>query len=127
MAKPGDALKEYKIEQKAETTEKIKEAIAILRASKEKISITKVAALSGISRANIYANYKDLFEDISPIESKIKSTEHRKEQKEKNALLDELREENKRLREINNKLMDQLVAMKLLVDSKYLTRRNDNA
>jgi cell division protein ZapA (FtsZ GTPase activity inhibitor) len=127
MAKPGDALKEYKIEQKAETTEKIKEAIAILRSSKEKISITKVATLSGISRANIYANYKELFEDISPIESKIKSTEHRKEQKEKNALLDELREENKRLREINNKLMDQLVAMKLLVDSKYLTRRNDNA
>lgn len=118
MAKPGDALKEYKIEQKAETTEKIKEAVGLLRSSKEKISITKVAALSGISRANIYANYKDLFEDISPIESKIKSTEHRKEQKEKNALVDELREENKRLREINNKLMDQIVVMQILLNSK---------
>lgn len=125
MAKAGDALKEYKIEQKAETTEKIKEAIAILRSSKEKISITKVAALSGISRANIYANYKELFEDISPIESKIKSTEHRKEQKEKNALVDELREENKRLREINTKLMDQLVAMKLLLNKNISKGKND--
>lgn len=114
MAKAGDALKEYKIEQKAETTEKIKEAIGILRSSKEKISITKVAALSGISRANIYANYKELFEEISPIESKIKSREHRKELKENNAAMNDLREENKRLREINSKLMDQLVAMKIL-------------
>lgn len=113
MAKAGDALKEYKTEQKVETTKKIKEAIAVLHSSKEKISITKVAALSGISRANIYANYKELFEDISPIESKIKSTEHRKELKEKNAVMDDLREENKRLREINSKLMDQLVAMKI--------------
>lgn len=115
VAKAGDALKEYKIEQKAETTEKIKEAIAILRSSKEKISITKVAALSGISRANIYANYKELFEDISPIESKIKSTEHRKELKENNAVINDLRDENKRLRTINNQLIDQLVAMKILL------------
>lgn len=118
MAKAGDALKDYKIEQKAETTKKIKEAIAILRSSKEKISITKVAVLSGISRANIYANYKELFEDISPIESKIKSTKHRVELKEKNAVMDELREENKRLRAINNKLMDQIVAMKLIISNK---------
>jgi cell division protein ZapA (FtsZ GTPase activity inhibitor) len=122
MAKAGDALKDYKIEQKAETTKKIKEAIAILRSSKEKISITKVASLSGISRANIYANYKELFEEISPIESKIKSTEHRIEQKEKNAVMDELREENKQLREIKNKLMDEVVAMKLLLDKNINQR-----
>lgn len=125
MAKAGDALKDYKIEQKAETTKKIKEAIAILRSSKEKISITKVASLSGISRANIYANYKELFEDISPIESKIKSTIHRKELKEKNAVMDDLREENKRLRAINNQLMDQLVAMKILID-KTTNKRKSN-
>jgi cell division protein ZapA (FtsZ GTPase activity inhibitor) len=125
MAKAGDALKDYKIEQKAETTKKIKEAIAILRSSKEKISITKVASLSGISRANIYANYKELFEEISPIESKIKSTEHRKEQKEKNAIMDDLREENRRLRDINSKLMDQLVAMKILTDKTQNVRKNN--
>jgi cell shape-determining protein MreC len=115
MAKAGDALKDYKIEQKAETTKKIKEAIEILRSSKEKISITKVATISGISRANIYANYKELFEDISPIESKIKSIEHRKELKENIAAMNDLREENKRLREINSKLMDQIVAMKMML------------
>lgn len=118
MPKAGDALKDYKIEQKAETTKKIKEAIEILRSSNEKISITKVAVLSGISRANIYANYKELFDDIAPIESKISSTKRRIELKEKNSDIDALREENKRLRIINNKLMDQLVAMKILLGSK---------
>lgn len=118
MGKAGDALKEYKIEQKAETTVKIKEAIEILRKSKEKISITKVAALSGISRANIYANYKELFEDISPIESKIKSTERRIELKAKNNTIIDLQEENKKLKDINNKLMDQMVALKLILESK---------
>lgn len=118
MAKAGDALKEYKIEQKAETTEKIKEAIMMLRSSKEKVSITKVAALSGISRANIYANYKELFEEIAPIESKIKSTERRIEIKNKNNTIIDLQEENKKLRDMNNKLMDQMVALKLMLSNK---------
>lgn len=115
MTKAGDALKNYKIEQRAETGQKIEEAIDILRSSKEKISITKVAVLSGVSRANIYANYKELFEDIAPIESKISSTKRRIEINNNNSLVNDLKEENKRLREINSKLMDQIVAMKMML------------
>ncbi len=115
MANAGDALKQYKIEQKIETGQKIEDAIEKLRSSNDKISITKVAALSGVSRANIYANYKELFEEIAPIESKISSTIHRTEIKNKNNLVDDLKEENKRLRDINNKLMDQIVAMRMML------------
>ena len=123
MAKAGDALKQYKIEQKVETGQKIEDAIEKLRSSNDKISITKVAILSGVSRANIYANYKELFEDIAPIESKISSTIHRTEIKNKNNLVDDLKEENKRLRDINNKLMDQIVAMKMMLKNEIYIER----
>lgn len=115
MANAGDALKQYKIEQKIETGQKIKDAIEKLRSSNDKISITKVAALCGVSRANIYANYQELFEEIAPITSKINSTIHREEIKNKNNLVDDLKEENKRLHDINNKLMDQIVAMRMML------------
>ncbi len=124
MAKAGDALKQYKIEQKVETGQKIEDAIEKLRSSNDKISITKVAILSGVSRANIYANYKELFEDIAPIESKISSTIHRTEIKNKNNLVDDLKEENKRLRDINNKLMDQIVAMKMMLKNEIYIADN---
>ena len=124
MAKAGDALKQYKIEQKVETGQKIEDAIEKLRSSNDKISITKVAILSGVSRANNYANYKELFEDIAPIESKISSTIHRTEIKNKNNLVDDLKEENKRLRDINNKLMDQIVAMKMMLKNEIYIADN---
>lgn len=118
MAKAGDALQNYKIEQKIETSQKIEDAIQMLRSSKEKISITKVAALSGVSRANIYANYKELFDNIAPIDSKISSTKRRIEINNKNTIIVDLQEENKKLRDMNNKLMDQMVALKLMLGNR---------
>ncbi|MHB8100549.1 MAG: hypothetical protein ACYDD5_13295, partial [Sulfuricurvum sp.] len=67
------------------------------------------------SRATIYANYKDLLENLSD-----RSTTSMKIQvntsKAKDAIIAELREENKKLRLTNNALMDQIVGMKILLE-----------
>ena len=47
--------------------------------------------------------------------SKIKSEDYRNELKEKNGIVEKLKAENGQLREANHKLMDQLVAMKILL------------
>lgn len=112
MAK-GDSLKKFKIEQKDETRKKLQNVIDDLKSSGAKISVGSVAALSGISRANIYANYKDLFEKAASINSKIKTEDYRNELKDKNDIIEKLRAENKHLREANHKLMDQLVGVKI--------------
>lgn len=112
MAK-GDSLKKFKIEQKDETRKKLQNVIDDLKSSGAKISVASAAALSGISRANIYANYKDLFEKAASINSKIKTEDYRNELKDKNDIIEKLRAENKHLREANHKLMDQLVGVKI--------------
>jgi small-conductance mechanosensitive channel len=117
MAK-GDSLKKFKIEQKDGTRKKLQKVIDDLKSSGNKVSVSNVAVLSGISRANIYANYKDLFEKTASINSKIKSEDYRNELKEKNDIIEKLRAENKQLLEANHKLMDQLVAMKILLKKK---------
>ena len=53
----------------------------------EKVSVSKVATLSGLSRANIYANYKDLFDKTAPIEDKAYYKELREVLKEKESTL----------------------------------------
>ncbi|QSZ43196.1 hypothetical protein GJV85_13560 (plasmid) [Sulfurimonas aquatica] len=116
MAK-GDSLKKFKSEQKEKTTELLQTIIEELQALGEKVTVSKVATLSGLSRANIYANYKSLFEDSAPIESKTDTKELRQGLKEKDNTLHKLRQENKALKEANTKLMDQLVMMKILVDN----------
>ena len=115
MAK-GDSLKRYKEEQKTQTRIKLEEAIKELKASgSEKISVDQLATLCGISRATIYANYKDLLENLSD-----RSTTSMKIQantsKAKDAIITELREENKKLRLANNALMDQIVGMKIILE-----------
>ena len=116
MAK-GDSLKKFKIQQKEKTTELLEKIIEKLQVAGEKVTVSKVATLSGLSRANIYANYKDLFDKSAPIESKTDNKELRQVLKERDNALHNLRQENKALKEANIKLMNQLVMMKILVDN----------
>jgi len=116
MAK-GDSLKKFKSEQKEKTTEILESIIEELQVAGQKVTVSKVATLSGLSRANIYANYKSLFEQSAPIQSKTDSKELRQALKEKDDTLYTLRQENKALKEANIMLMDQLVMMKLVVDN----------
>lgn len=117
----GDSLKRYKEEQKIQTRIKLEEAIRELKASgSEKISVDQLATLCGISRATIYANYKDLLENLSD-----RSTTSMKIQvntsKAKDAIIADLREENKKLRLANNALMNQIIGMKIILEK---TTRN---
>lgn len=118
----GDSLKRYKEEQKIQTRIKLEEAIRELKASgSEKITVDQLATLCGISRATIYANYKDLLENPSE-----RSTSSMKIQvntsKAKDAIIAELREENKKLRLVNNALMDQIVGIKIILEKTTLNR-----
>ena len=116
MAK-GDSLKKFKTQQKEKTTEILEKIIEELQDTGEKVTVSKVATLSGLSRANIYANYKDLFDKSAPIESKTNNKDLRQVLKAKDNTLHVLRQENQALKEANIKLMDQLVMMKILVDN----------
>ena len=117
MAK-GDSLKRYKIEQKAQTHKRIKEVIEQLKQTETgKISVSKIATLAGITRASIYANYQDLLENLD-IKSKAKHSNG--EINEKNQTIERLRDEVKTLRTNNQLLMDQVVALKLLLKKREI-------
>ncbi len=116
MAK-GDALKKFKAEQKEKTRQLLQKIIQDLRVAGEKVSVSKVATLARLSRANIYANYKELFDEITPIEDKAHYKELREVLKEKESTLHTLRQENSLLKKANLKLMDELVAMKILLEN----------
>lgn len=116
MAK-GDALKKFKAEQKEKTRQLLQKIIQDLQAAGEKVSVSKVATLARLSRANIYANYKDLFDKPALIEDKAYYKEFREILKDKESTLHTLRQENSSLKEANLKLMDELVAMKILLEN----------
>jgi len=111
----GDSLKKYKSEQKFQTRQLLEKTIKELKASGTKVSVEQLASLCGISRATIYANYKDLLGNMptKPTPS-VKSVE--KAVNEKEVLIETLREENKKLRQANLTLMDQVVALRLLLE-----------
>jgi len=112
----GEALKQYKQEQRAETRQKLEEAIAELKYSKQKVSVANVAQLSGVSRANIYANYHDLFKKNSS--TKTSKTDHqhkRKKLDDQEQIIQKLKEENRQLRQANAALIHEVVALKLLL------------
>lgn len=112
MAK-GDSLKKYKMEQKAQTRKRIKEVIEELkRIETGKITVSKIATLSGLTRASIYANYQDLHEDLDMSGKKRKVSNSSKEQGD---TIEKLREEVKVLRIGNKHLMDQIIALKALL------------
>ena len=116
MAK-GDSLKRYKNEQKAQTRKRIEEAIETLKSTQgdKKITVSQVATLSGITRASIYANYKDLLERLkSPTDKSSLYVQNNV--KDKNEVISKLREENKDLRLANQKLMDQVVTLRKLLN-----------
>ena len=113
----GDSLKKFKTQQKEKTTKLLEKIIDELQVAGEKVTVSKVATLSGLSRANIYANYKSLFDKSTPIESKPDNKELRQVLKERDNALHNLRQENKALKRANIKLMDQLVMMKISVDN----------
>lgn len=115
MAK-GEALKQYKIEQKAQTRKKLEAVIEKLKSSKQKITVSNVATLSGISRASIYANYKDLFTNVTSIQNIKENVSSQKNiLKEKDETIGKLREENRDLRDANTKLMDEIIALKMML------------
>ena len=122
----GEALFEYKKAQKKETEGKLIKAIKELKSSNNKISVSKIATLSGVSRANIYANYMYVFDDVDSVtsmkkkERQIEESIEQKTKKESKVLLKEkdeiitkLREENKQLRHGNGKLIDEIIALKI--------------
>ena len=114
MAK-GDSLKRYKNEQKAQTRKRIEEAIETLKSTHgdKKITVAQVATLSGITRASIYANYKDLLERLNSSSNK-NNVNLDNNVKDKNEVISKLREENKDLRLANQKLMDQVITLRKL-------------
>jgi len=117
MAK-GDSLKKYKMEQKAQTRKKLIAVIKELKnAGETKITVSKIATLAGITRASIYANYKDIINNLES--TKIES--YTNNFKDQNDIILSLKEENKRLQSINSKLMDQLVATKLMLKDKKVS------
>lgn len=116
MAK-GDSLKKYKIEQKEKTRDNLKQVIEGLKRSEGLISISNVAKVSGISRATIYANYKDLFDDLNLTNDK-EIKQHREALTEKSETIEELKKDNRHLREANQKLMDQIIAAKMMLSLK---------
>ena len=122
MAK-GDSLKRYKEEQKLQTRKKLEEAIRELKASGgAKISVDQLATLCGISRATIYANYKDLLDNLST-KGQTNSKQRHVRFKENESIINKLREENRELRLANNQLIDQVVAMKLMFTNKIETKQ----
>ena len=111
----GDSLKKYKSEQKFQTRQLLERTIKELKSSGTKVTVDQLASLCGISRATIYANYKDLLENM-PNKPTATAKRSEKEGNEKEALIEALREENKKLRQSNLTLMDQVVALKLLLE-----------
>ena len=117
MAK-GDSLKKYKMEQKAQTRKRIKEVIEELKQTETgKITVSKIATLAGITRASIYANYQDLLEDLEVNSKKRPSSHSNKEQSE---TIEKLKAENKALRMGNKQLMDQIIALKVMLKKQEL-------
>lgn len=114
----NNALKEYKEKQKQEMSQKILEAIQELKTSGNKVSVANIATLIRVSRANLYANYKDMISDFSNIVSKSTINEKSETIKVQSEDINKLRKENRELKEANSKLMDQLVAMKIFFDTK---------
>jgi AcrR family transcriptional regulator len=111
----GDSLKKYKSEQKFQTRQLLERTIKELKSSGTKVTVDQLASLCGISRATIYANYKDLLGNM-PHKPNATVKKAEKEGNEKEALIEALREENKKLRQSNLTLMDQVVALKLLLE-----------
>lgn len=111
----GDSLKKYKSEQKFQTRQLLERTIKELKSSGTKVTVDQLASLCGISRATIYANYKDLLGNM-PSKTSTAAKPAEKDSKEKEVLIEALREENKKLRQSNVTLMDQVIALKLLLE-----------
>lgn len=111
----GDSLKKYKSEQKFQTRQLLERTIKELKSSGTKVTVDQLASQCGISRATIYANYKDLLGNM-PHKPTATVKKADKEGNEKETLIEALREENKKLRQSNLTLMDQVVALKLLLE-----------
>lgn len=112
----GEALKQFKEEQKATTAERIKNAIIEIKQNKKlKLSVSNIAKLSGVSRANIYANYKDLIDDFAKVDLD-KETDNQKIVMDKNLIEENklLRRQIKELQEDRKQLIDKIVALKVI-------------
>lgn len=113
----GDSLKRYKMEQKEQTRKNIKEAITRLKeTSQKKITVSAVAKEVGLTRAALYANYQDLLLDLN---AKISSNNKKikDELNDKDEVITKLRKDNKDLKTANSLLMDQMVALKKMLNN----------
>jgi len=115
MAK-GDSLKRYKADQKEQTRKKIEEAIVRLKKSETgKISVAKLAQEVGVTRATLYANYQDLLLELNT-QTKQTNQKIRDDVKDKNETIRKLKKENQELKSSNALLMDQVVALKKMLN-----------
>jgi len=110
----NDALIKYKESQKEEMIEKIRQAIKELKDSKTKVSVANIAKLIGVSRANLYSHYKDVIQEYSNTGVVEKAKNQTKSIEVQADMLEKLKKENKELKTINSKLMDQIVAMQIV-------------
>ena len=117
MAK-GDSLKRYKAEQKEQTRKRIQETIKRLKLeNNEKITVSKIAEEIGLTRSSLYANYKDLLTEITK-ESKTITKKMESELSNKNCTILKLKKENNELKKSNALLMDQVIALTKMLNSK---------
>ena len=115
MAK-GDSLKRYKAEQKEQTRKNIQETIKRLKLeNNEKITVSKIAKEVGLTRSSLYANYKDLLTNITK-ESKTITKKMQSELSSKDSTIQKLKKENNELKKSNSLLMDQVVALKKMLN-----------
>ena len=113
----GDSLKRYKMEQKEQTRKKIEEVISRLKAtSNKKITVSMVAKEAGLTRAALYATHQDLLVNLNS-ETNSNTKKIKDELDDKDQVIIKLRKENKDLKASNSLLMDQVVALKKILNN----------
>jgi len=113
----GDSLKRYKMEQKEQTRKKIEEVIRRLKlTSMKKITVSMVAKEAGLTRAALYATYQDLLVNLNT-QTNSNTKKIKDELDDKNQIIIKLRKENKDLKVANSLLMDQMVALKKMLNN----------
>lgn len=114
----NEGLKRQEEQRKEETKNKILEAIEKLKKKKEIINFSRIAKESGISRNTLYT-YSDFIGEYTTItvnkSNEVQELEHKvKELNQKNKTLSS---ENRDLRDSNNKLVEQIMSLKLYIEN----------
>jgi|GEM_PF-2994704 len=112
----NEGLKRQEEQRKEETKNKILEAIEKLKKKKEKINFSRISKESGISRNTLYT-YRDFIGEHTTItvnkSNEVQDLEHKV--KELNLKNKTLSSENRDLKDSNNKLVEQVMSLKLYI------------